>query len=60
MTIIRRLHAMLEPTKQAVMEMRERFGNASIGYQDAEETEGLLEEILVKWSRRNGRHPRGR
>src|SRR5689334_12407979 len=35
MTVIRRLDAVLEPTKQAVLEMKERLDKAKIANQDA-------------------------
>ncbi len=35
MTVIRRLDAVLEPTKQAVLEMKQRLDAASIANQDA-------------------------
>ena len=35
MTVIRRLDAVLEPTKQAVLRMKERLDDAGITYQDA-------------------------
>jgi type I restriction enzyme M protein len=54
MTVTRRLDGVLEPTKPAVLAMKERLDRAAITNQDAalilaleKETEGLLGQILL-------------
>ena len=58
MTVIRRLDAVLEPTKEAVLDMKERLDKAGIANQDAApqagRRAGVLQHLAVHASRSEG------